>query len=53
MHAYQHEEKIMELLPGRNFESGEWTVVPDLQRSFLEPTSNVPEMSKTQMIWYG
>ena len=43
----------MELFLERNFETGEWTVVPDLQRTFLEPTSNVPEMSQTQMIWYG
>ena len=39
----------MELFPGRNFETGELTVVNDLQRTYLGPISNVPEMSRTQM----
>jgi hypothetical protein len=50
MHAYQHEEKVLELFPGRNYETGQWTVVPDLSRTFLEPTSNVPEMFWTRMM---
>jgi hypothetical protein len=43
MHAYQPEEKVLELFPGRNFETGQWNVVPDLSRTFLEPKSNVSQ----------